>query len=115
MTTHLIDLDANATTALDPRVLEAMKPYLLTGGNPESRHSLGRLARKAWDDAREKTASILGADPDELTFTSGGTEANNAAIKGLLSRRLKGHPNPMPPAVLSSIENPAVVEPVGFL
>jgi cysteine desulfurase len=114
MTTHLIDLDANATTALDPRVLEAMKPYLLTGGNPESRHSLGRLARKAWDDAREKTASILGADPDELTFTSGGTEANNAAIKGLLSRRLKGHPNPMPTVVLSTIEHPAVAEPVAY-
>jgi cysteine desulfurase len=115
MTTHLIDLDANATTALDPRVLEAMKPYLLAGGNPESRHSLGRIARKAWDDSREKTASILGADPDELTFTSGGTEANNAAIKGLLNRRLKGHPNPLPTVVLSAIEHPAVAEPVAYL
>ncbi len=116
MTTQLIDLDANATTALDPRVLEAMRPHLLAGGNPESRHSLGRLARKAWDDAREKTASILGADPDELTFTSGGTEANNAALTGLLNRRLKAHPNsPLPTVVVSTIEHPAVAEPVAYL
>lgn len=116
----LIDLDANATTPIDPRVLEAMSPHLLAGGNPESRHSLGRSARRAWDDAREKVAALLGAHADELTFTSGGTEANNAALTGLLrplmEKRRRQEPDAALPEVLvSSIEHPAVGELLKYL
>lgn len=111
----MIDLDANATTPMDPRVLEAMSPHLLAGGNPESRHSLGRRARLAWDNAREQLAALLGAHADELTLTSGGTEANNTALLGLLKplieKRRRQEPH-APPAevVASSIEHPAVGE-----
>lgn len=116
---NLIDLDANATTAIDPRVLEAMRPHLLAGGNPESRHAVGRRARKAWDEAREQTATLLGAFPDELTFTSGGTEANNLALFGFLNR-LVGSTKPCdssrsPSVFQSSIEHPAVAEPLAWL
>ena len=78
-----IYLDHNATTALDPEVLEAMRPYWLCAGNAESRHAAGRAARRAWEQARETVARILGADPAEVIFTSGGTEANNLAVFGL--------------------------------
>ena len=79
----MIDLDQNATTPLDPDVLEAMRPHWLAGGNAESRHSAGRHARRALDTARETVARILGAHPDEVVFTSGGTEASNLAVFGL--------------------------------
>ena len=78
-----IYLDNNATTALDPRVLETMRPHFLNAGNAESRHSAGRAARRAWDSARDSVAAILGAKPSEVIFTSGGTEANNLAVFGL--------------------------------
>jgi cysteine desulfurase len=105
-----IDLDHNATTPLDPEVLEAMRPYWLAGGNPESRHFAGRAARRGWDRAREAVARILAADPDEVIFTSGGTEANNLAIFGLAHRAEGvGH------VVASPIEHPAVAEPVAHL
>jgi len=117
---NVIDLDANATTAIDPRVLEAMRPHLLIGGNPESRHSLGRAARNAWDDSRESIAAILGAHVDELVLTSGGTESNNMAIFGLIdeSTRLRSSPEERsrPSVVLvSGIEHPAVAEPLILL
>ncbi len=57
-----IYLDHNATAPLDPEVLEAMRPYFLAPGNAESRHAFGRSARRAWEQARESVASILGAD-----------------------------------------------------
>src|SRR3954452_18220362 len=78
----MIYLDHNATTPLDPEVLEAMRPHLLAAGNAESRHAAGRRARRAWEAAKEAVAGILGAEPDEGVFTSGGTEANNLAIFG---------------------------------
>lgn len=116
---NLIDLDANATTAIDPRVLDAMRPHLLAGGNPESRHAVGRQARKAWDEAREQTATLLGAFPDELTFTSGGTEANNLALLGFLNRLAgstkTGDSSHSPLVFQSSIEHPAVAEPLAWL
>ena len=116
----LIDLDANATTPIDPRVLAAMSPHMLAGGNPESRHALGRQARRAWDDAREQVAALLGAHADELTFTSGGTEANNAALLGLLrpliEKKSRKDADSAPPEVLvSAIEHPAVAEVLKFL
>lgn len=83
MNATTIYLDDNATTALDPRVLEAMAPHFLAAGNAESRHSAGRRARRAFEEATETVAEILHARPDEVVFTSGGTEANNLAVFGL--------------------------------
>ncbi len=78
-----IYLDHAATTPLRPEVLEAMLPYLGgTFGNPSSAHTWGRAAREGLDDARERLARAIGADPREVVFTSGGTEASNMALKG---------------------------------
>src|SRR5436190_17647738 len=101
-----IYLDNTATTPLLPAVWEAMRPFLTeTFGNPASAHWAGRRARQALEDARERTAALLGADPGEVVFTSGATEANNLAIFGLA-----GEP---PGRVLTSrIEHPSVAEPI---
>lgn len=83
--TRPIYLDAQATTPVDPRVLDAMIP-LLTGmyGNPHSRtHAYGWESEKATEQAREHVASLIGADPKEIIFTSGATESNNMSIKGV--------------------------------
>jgi cysteine desulfurase len=105
-----IYFDHNATTPLDPAVLEAMAPYFLAGGNPESRHAFGRSARRAWELAKETIAQILGAEPAEVIFTSGGTEANNLAIFGLAGAETSpGH------VISSPIEHPAISEPVARL
>lgn len=80
----LIDLDANATTTPLPEVIETVARCLRdVPGNPGSRHALGRKARQVLESSRESIAAILGADPAEILFTSGGTEANNLAITGL--------------------------------
>jgi cysteine desulfurase len=101
-----IYLDNNATTPTLPAVWEAMRPYLSdTFGNPASAHQVGRKARQALEDARERTAALLGADADEVIFTSGATEANNLAIFGLAGEP-PGH------LVASPIEHPCVLEPV---
>lgn len=103
---HAIYLDHNATTPLLPEVWDAMRPLMTEAfGNPSSAHAFGRKARQALDDAREKVALLLGAHPDEVTFTSGATEANNLAIFGLRPAR----------AVASPIEHPCVVEPLRHL
>jgi cysteine desulfurase len=79
-----IFLDHAATTPADPRVVEAMLPYFTDSfGNPSSIHSLGLETRTAVAEAREKVASLIGATSDEIIFTSGGTEADNLAIKGV--------------------------------
>jgi cysteine desulfurase len=105
-----IYLDYNATTPMDPDVLEAMRPFFLTAGNAESRHSFGRSARRAWDLAKETVARILGAEPTEVIFTSGGTEANNLAVFGLAGAETSpGH------VVTSPIEHPAISEPISRL
>lgn len=100
-----IYLDYNATTPTDPRVAAAMKPYL-TGyfGNPSSDHQAGREARQAVNEARRRVASSIGARPDEIIFTSGGTESNNLAFHGLVAARGGGH------VITSAIEHPAVLE-----
>jgi cysteine desulfurase len=105
-----IYLDHNATTPLDPEVLEAMRPHFLAAGNAESRHAFGRSARRAWELAKETVALILGANPDEVIFTSGGTEANNLAVFGLAGA--EGSPGHV---ISSPIEHPAVAEPVSRL
>jgi len=100
-----IYLDYNATTPTDPRVAEAMRPFL-TGhfGNPSSDHRAGREARRAVDQARARVASSIGAQPDEIIFTSGGTESNNLAFHGIVAARGGGH------VITSAIEHPAVLE-----
>lgn len=86
----MIYLDYNATTPTDPRVVEAMLPYFTeVYANPSSIHSPGQEARKAVEEAREKLARLLNVDVKEVYFTSGGTEADNIAIKGVAFRQDK--------------------------
>ena len=78
-----IYLDYNATTPIAPSVQEAMQPFLTEHfGNPSSNHALGRACHEAIEDARSDVAALLGAESDEIVFTSGGTEANNLASRG---------------------------------
>jgi len=87
----VVYLDNNATTALDQRVLAAMLPYLQAQyGNPSSGHRLGRQARAAVDRARQQVAALVGVHPSQVVFTSGGTEANNLALKGVAQRHSPG-------------------------
>lgn len=78
-----IYLDYNASAPLDPRVREAMTPYLETFGNSRSGHAFGARLRQAIETARTQVAELIGAEPEEIVFTSGGSEANNMALKGL--------------------------------
>lgn len=108
-----IYLDYNATTPIAPSVQEAMLPYLAERyGNPAGNHVLGRMCQEAMEDARGQLALFLGADRDEIVFTSGGTEANNLAIKGVL---LKHAPGGTGHLVISALEHASVVEPARFL
>lgn len=101
-----IYLDYNATTPLHPGVLEVMLPYYKSiFGNASTIYSFGQEARKAIDDAREALACLIGAEPEEIVFTSGGTEADNSALKGVASA-LKGKGGHI---VTSSIEHHAVL------
>ena len=99
-----IDLDHNATSPLDPDAFEAMRPFWFAGGNPESRHAAGRAARRAVTRATEAVAHVLNAHPEEVVFTSGGTEANNLAIFGLAEGA--------GPGIACPFEHPAVAEAV---
>jgi len=106
----VIYLDHNASSPLDERVLEAMRPYLSTFyGNPSSLHRLGRISRGAIDTARGQVAALVGAQPAEIVFTSGGTEANNLAIKGLAGRLQPGT------VALGATEHPSVSAPMARL
>src|SRR5690606_3653940 len=83
-----IYLDNAANTALDPAVLDAMLPYLTdVSGNPSSLHAAGRAARRGIEEARERVAGVLGVRPRQVFFTSGATEADNLAIRGVLASR----------------------------
>ena len=102
-----IYLDYNATTPIDPLVAEAMMPYVHgLYGNPSSGHFFGRAARAGVDHARGQVASLIGCATDDLIFTSGGTEANNHAIKGVAWAN-RGRRNEI---ITSTIEHPAVTE-----
>ncbi|AFJ01490.1 Cysteine desulfurase [Methylophaga frappieri] len=99
-------LDHNAGTALAPNVLEAMLPYLRQQqGNPSSSHRFGRFARAAIDTARAQVARLVNVQPEQVWFTSGGTESNNQALNGIRHFHSDGH------ILVSSIEHPAVLQP----
>jgi cysteine desulfurase len=106
-----IYLDYNATTPLLPEVVDAMLPYLRSHfGNPSSAHAYGARARAAVDRSREQVAALLGCQPAEVLFTSGGTEASNLAIRGVVEGRRR------PGAIVTSaIEHPATAKPCAWL
>lgn len=101
-------LDHNATTPVDPAVFAAMSPYL-TGefGNPSSLYSLGRRARAAVETAREQVAALIGAKPDEVIFTGGGTESSNYAIRGAAALA----PPDRRKIAMTTVEHPATANP----
>lgn len=107
-----IYLDYAATTPTDPQVIEAMKPYFSEKfGNPSSIHSFGQEAKAAIEDAREKVVRLIGARPEELVFTSGGTEADNFALEGVaFANEKKGNH-----IIISAIEHHAVTKCCEFL
>ncbi|ADU65078.1 aminotransferase class V [Desulfurispirillum indicum S5] len=108
----LIYLDSNASTPVAPEVLAAMQPYLEDHfGNPSSQHWASSGAKDALEAARGQVANLLDCDPTEVVFTSGGSEANNHAIKGVyFALRYQGNH-----IITSAVEHPAVLEPCRFL
>jgi cysteine desulfurase len=104
-----IYVDHSATTPLASEVLQAMLPYFSDKfGNASSLHSFGREAKEALEESRGKVAALLGADPEEIIFTSGGTESDNLALKGIAYRsREKGQGNHI---ITTAIEHPAILE-----
>lgn len=109
---QLVYMDNHATTRVDPRVVEAMLPYFdVMYGNPHSVHAAGHLARDAVDAARQSIAAAIGADPREIVFTSGATESNNLAIRGIAEhRRRRGNH-----LISVTTEHKAVLEPLARL
>lgn len=108
----MIYLDYNATTPIDPTVAEAMMPYIYEHyGNPSSSHILGQTAKKAVEQARAQVAALLNASPDEIIFTSGGSESNNMVIKGIAWKyKHKGNQ-----IITSAIEHPSVLNVCSYL
>lgn len=107
-----IYLDYNATTPIDPAVVEELLPFLNEGfGNPSSNHPYGQAAKQAVELARSRVAGLLGCDPTEVIFTSGGTESNNQALIGTaLANAERGRH-----IITSSVEHPAVLNPLHWL
>jgi len=105
-------LDYAATTPTDPEVLSAMEPYFFEkSGNASSLHAYGQEAKKAIEDSREVLAEFIGAKPDEIVFTSGGTESDNYALLGsAYALEKKGNH-----IITSAIEHHAIIEPLKFL
>lgn len=109
---HSIYLDYNATTPLRMEALDAMLPYLQGDfGNPSSVHWAGRRAKQGLEDARERVAAFLHARPAEILFTSGGTESNNLALRGVIAseRRKAAH------VITTAIEHSSTLEPLRLL
>src|SRR5215471_17867668 len=107
-----IYLDYNASTPIDPAVAAAMRPFLDAAfGNPSSGHWAAAPAKAALENARGQVAALLGSAADEVVFTSGGSEANNQAIKGVAyALGAKGDH-----IIASAVEHPAVLAPCTFL
>jgi cysteine desulfurase len=104
--------DHSATTRVLPEVLDAMTPFFLDKyGNSSSIHSFGREARIALEDSRKHAANLINADPAEIIFTSGGTESDNLAVKGvaMYKGKMKGH------IITTKVEHHAILEPCEFL
>jgi cysteine desulfurase len=115
-----IYLDYNATTPLDPAVIEAMLPYLHEHfGNPSSTHAYGKTAHDAVERARHQVADLIGAEPDEIVFTGGGTEASNHAITGAFFATFGGvfghlfHREVH--VITTAVEHPATLQPLAFV
>lgn len=108
----MIYLDYNATTPTDPTAVDAMIPYLREyHGNPSSTHAMGAVVKEGVTKARGQVARLLGASPDEIVFTSSGSESNNHILKGVAdTRRDRGDH-----IIISAVEHPAVQMPCGFL
>ena len=107
-----IYFDNNATTPIDPAVYEEMLPILKEGyGNPNSIHWAGRAARNKIEEARERVASLINADPSEILFTGGGSESDNNAIKGVWEKlKIKGNH-----IITTKVEHPAVLDTCKYL
>jgi cysteine desulfurase len=107
-----IYLDYNATTAIDPRIASEMWPFITEHfGNPSSTHSFGSSAKMAMEQARSRVAALLGCQPAEIVFTSGGSESNNLALKGVaFALRKKGNH-----IVSCQVEHPSILTPLRFL
>lgn len=109
-----IYLDHNATTPVDPRAIEAMVRCLRdTPGNASSVHEDGRAARALVDEARRAVAALLGAQPADLVFTSCATEANNAALRGMVEWLRQAHGDAL--VITTPVEHPSVLAPVAWL
>ena len=105
-------LDHAATTPTHPRVVEEMMPYFTVKfGNPSNLHDIGREAKNAVDEARAKTAALIGAKPEEIFFTSSGAESNNFAIKGLAQANSQKGKH----IIVSQLEHFSVLHPVKTL
>src|ERR1051326_1564683 len=107
---NVVYLDNAASTPVDHQVVESMVPFLeLQYGNPSSLHKFGREQNPAIQSARKKVAALVGANPSEITFTSGGTESDNLAIRSALSIRSRDAERTN--IIVSSIEHDAILEP----
>ncbi len=124
MSASPIYLDTNATTPVDPAVVDAMLPiFRECFGNPSSTHAYGQAAHAAVETARGQLAALICADPDEIVFTGGGSEASNLAIKGtclsrprgLLGRLFGGRDPDRAHVITTAVEHPATLQPVEFL
>lgn len=111
-TSNLIYLDHNATTPVAPEVLDTLLPYLREHyGNPSSDHPFGHRAHHAVEQARQQVATLIGAAPEEIVFTSGGTESNNLAIRGSIAAASPDRHR----IVTSQVEHPATASPCDLL
>lgn len=106
---HTVYLDYNATAPIRPQVVEVMARAQMSGGNPSSVHGSGRRARAAVEDTRARLAGLIGAKPAEITFTSGGTEANNLALRGAFEGQ------GITDFIVSAVEHDAVLASVSAL
>src|SRR6476646_2524216 len=114
MTTRTAYLDHAATTPMRAEAVEAMTAHLLDVGNPSSLHASGRQARRVVEESRETIAQALNCRPGEVVFTSGGTEADNLALKGLFWSRHDGDPARVR-ILASSVEHRAVLDALHWL
>ncbi|MGB7544854.1 MAG: aminotransferase class V-fold PLP-dependent enzyme, partial [Methanothrix sp.] len=102
-----IYMDHSATTPVAPEVLAAMLPYFSDKfGNASSLHGFGREAKEALEESRQKLARLLNADPEEIVFTSGGTESDNIALRGIAYKNRNSGRH----IITSNIEHPAILE-----